>query len=62
VVFRHRGLSDAIGFHCHAVPDPTDAARAFIAEIRRLARGVGGERDYLVPIILDGERVGKLSR
>lgn len=55
VLFRHRELSDAIGFHYQGVPDPERAAQSFIAGVKDLARGLGGERDSLVSIILDGE-------
>jgi alpha-amylase/alpha-mannosidase (GH57 family) len=55
VLFRHRRLSDAVGFHYQNVPDPEEAAKAFLGSVRELARGLRGERDYVVPVILDGE-------
>ena len=55
LVFRSRELSDAIGFHYQNMPDPDQAAQAFITGVKALARGLQGERDFLVPVILDGE-------
>lgn len=53
--FRHRALSDAIGFHYQGVPDPEQAAQTFVAGVKDLARGlIGGERDHLLSVILDG--------
>jgi alpha-amylase/alpha-mannosidase (GH57 family) len=55
VIFRHRQLSDAIGFHYQTVPEPERAAQSFVAGIKEIARGLKGERDGLLPVILDGE-------
>lgn len=55
IVFRHHGLSDAIGFHYQHVVDPVEAARAFAQDVRAFAEGLESERDGLVTVILDGE-------
>ena len=55
VFFRHRGLSDAIGFEHARDPEPERAAAAFLGAVKELARGLRGTRDYLVSVILDGE-------
>ena len=55
VLFRHRQLSDAIGFHYHRIPAPEQAVQSFIAGLKQLASGLNDERDYLVSVILDGE-------
>jgi len=55
ILFRNRQLSDAIGFRYQALPDPEQAAQSFIAAVKELARGLQGERDFLVSVILDGE-------
>lgn len=55
VLFRNRALSDAIGFHYQSVPDPEQTAVTFLASVKEVARGLRGEHDYLVSVILDGE-------
>jgi alpha-amylase/alpha-mannosidase (GH57 family) len=55
LLFRNRQLSDAIGFHYQSIPDPEQAAQAFVVGVKGLAQDLQGERDYLVPVILDGE-------
>ena len=54
ILFRSRALSDAIGFRCH-LEEPAQAAAEFVASVKDLARELRGDRDYLVPVILDGE-------
>jgi len=55
LVFRSRDLSDAIGFHYQHMPDPQQAAQAFMAAVKDLTHGLQGECDFLVSVILDGE-------
>jgi alpha-amylase/alpha-mannosidase (GH57 family) len=55
VLFRSRSLSDAIGFQHGSDPDPEHAVQSFVESVKALARGLRGERDYLVSVILDGE-------
>ena len=54
VFFRHRGLSDAIGFQYSHDPEPERAAATFVAAVRDLA-GTLPDRDHVVSVILDGE-------
>ena len=51
--FRHRGLSDFIGFQGSRFPDEAVAARELVAQIRRVARQVPADAGILVA--LDGE-------
>jgi len=51
--FRHRGLSDFIGFQASRFADEGAAARELIGQIRRLARQVPADAGIL--IALDGE-------
>lgn len=55
VLFRHRRLSDAIGFEYAHEDDPQRAAASFVAAVKDLAAGFRGDRDHVLPIILDGE-------
>jgi alpha-amylase/alpha-mannosidase (GH57 family) len=55
VLFRDHFLSDLIGF-VYSGMDAAQAAHDFLNRIRENCRGIlGGGRDALVPIILDGE-------
>lgn len=51
--FRHRGLSDFIGFHASRFPDEADAARQLTASMRRLAHHA--PPDGGIVLALDGE-------
>ncbi len=51
--FRHRGLSDFVGFQAARYPDEAAAAAELIAQIRRVARHVPSNAGIL--IALDGE-------
>lgn len=55
VLFRHRRLSDAIGFEYGRGDDPQRAAASFVAAVKDLAAGFKGDRDHVLAIILDGE-------
>jgi alpha-amylase/alpha-mannosidase (GH57 family) len=55
VLFRSRGLSDAIGFEYGRRPDHEVAAGDFLASVKALGAGLKGDRDHLVTVILDGE-------
>jgi len=55
IIFRDHFLSDAIGF-VYSMMDASSAARHFLESIRANCRPMlGGGREVLVPIILDGE-------
>jgi alpha-amylase/alpha-mannosidase (GH57 family) len=55
VIFRDHFLSDLIGF-VYARMDAATAAEDFLSRIRENCRGIlAGDRNALVPIILDGE-------
>ncbi len=51
--FRHRGLSDFVGFQAARFPDEADAAREFADHLRRTAARLGS--DAGIVIALDGE-------
>jgi alpha-amylase/alpha-mannosidase (GH57 family) len=51
--FRHRGLSDFVGFQASRFPDEADAAREFVGHLRRTAAQLGA--DAGIVIALDGE-------
>ena len=51
--FRHRGLSDFVGFQASHFPDEADAAREFAGHLRRTAAHLG--EDAGIVIALDGE-------
>ena len=51
--FRHRGLSDFVGFQAARFPDEADAAREFAGHLRRTAAHFGS--DAGIVIALDGE-------
>lgn len=52
--FRDHELSDRIGF-VYQRWDPGDAARDFVARLRRIGRDYAGPRPPVVSVILDGE-------
>jgi alpha-amylase/alpha-mannosidase (GH57 family) len=51
--FRHRGLSDFIGFQASRFPQEADAAREFVGHLRRMASHLPAEAGIVVA--LDGE-------
>ncbi len=51
--FRHRGLSDFVGFQASRFPDEADAAAEFAGHLRRTAAHLGA--DAGIVIALDGE-------
>ncbi len=53
IFFRHRGLSDFVGFQASRFPDEADAAREFAGHLRRTAAHLG--EDAGIVIALDGE-------
>lgn len=53
VLFRDTELSDDIGFHCQADPDPEAAVREWVGKVK--ARAASRDADRLVTIVLDGE-------
>lgn len=55
--FRHRGLSDAIGFVYQNWRDPQHAAADFIKNLQSLAAAAASRsvRDQIISVILDGE-------
>ncbi|HEX7974183.1 MAG TPA: glycoside hydrolase family 57 protein [Anaerolineales bacterium] len=56
IFFRDTALSDAIGFHYYAYPDPKEAARDFVRDVKdRFIQQLSGEQDAVLPVILDGE-------
>ena len=56
IFFRDTALSDAIGFHYYAYPDPQEAARDFVRDAKdRFIQQLSGEQDAVLPVILDGE-------
>jgi alpha-amylase/alpha-mannosidase (GH57 family) len=57
VFFRHRGLSDAIGFVYQHWQDPEHAARDFVKQLGALCAAARRRsvRDCVVTVILDGE-------
>lgn len=56
IFFRDTALSDAIGFHYYAYPDPQEAARDFVQNVKdRFIQRLSGEQDAILPVILDGE-------
>lgn len=56
IFFRDTRLSDAIGFHYYAYPNPQEAAKDFLRDIEeRFIQRLSGEQDAVITIILDGE-------
>lgn len=56
ILFRHHGLSDAIGFTYTRWEDPKSAAQDFMKRLSALRDQMpSGKKEALVPVILDGE-------